>query len=445
MDSNKKKKKDIGTMRHKIQTAYDMYLNNAVNIGPYTGIPSIAARHTAIEYGTIQLDAGHVPREIGMNKLLILITHFHNDHGSDICNCIGHGNRVTIFVPAYCAYDLFLKIKADMSMRKGRSYTDDEIVKMVRIIGCKRNNDIDNKRFDSCESLELKQINGIVCVEFINIGDIVSINLKGRERVAIEAFACYHTIDTCGYVIYNLNERMVKSIKLEKNTYIDVNFTEDQNIGQKKKSKNTSIEGYIVNDIYSNYDWKKDDKFRDVVEFSERHVIPMYIEYIDNVKTNNFTLRVRRLHIPEGMELVTKDSGNKCVLTKTDITFLKKYKINISIEHLVPDTMFFGDTCSYVFDKQSSGYTRVMELLENVSVVIIESTFLESINEMGRGKYINRIKKKHMFLFELYQIFEKFPRTKFLLIHFSACYDRNTIIKYIDNVNQKFHNVTAFI
>ncbi|VBB17825.1 hypothetical protein YASMINEVIRUS_288 [Yasminevirus sp. GU-2018] len=440
----------------KIPTAYDIYCRNAVTVGPYTGIPSIAARHTAIEYGSILCDAGHVPREVGKKSRLVLITHFHADHGSDICNCVGYGERVTIFVPAYCAQDLFIKIRCDMSMQKGRPYTDDEIVKMVRIIGCKRNNEIDKERFGGQTTIMSTTIKDLVIAELVMVGDIVPVQLIGREQVAIEPFACYHTVDTCGYVIYELNKRLAPTITLKEGTYIDVNFTEDQPVRAKRSIKaktddaksekpGEGVTESTLTDADEKYDWRADPKFADVIAFSDRHSVPMQIEMVDEVKTAHFTLKVRRLHFPEGMNLVAKDGDDKCVLTGEDFVFLKKYRIDIHVDHLTPKTMFFGDTGAYVFNPDTVGYNRVMELLGMVETVIIESTFLESRQEMGEEKYKDRVEKRHMFLFDLYPIFKKFPKTKFLLIHFSACYDRGTITRYTKRANDECHNVSAFI
>jgi len=227
----------------KLKTAFEIYRDASITHGPFVGIPSVAARHTAIEYGAIQLDVGYVPREIGMNKLLILISHGHMDHSSDICNCIdhSHGERVTIFVPAYCAEPLFIKIKNDMHIQKGRPYTDEEIVKMVRIIGCKR----DNGEFPD----QTDVLSGSTRIaELIKMGDQVPIQLRGRDRVMIEPFSCYHTVDTCGYAIYELRKRLADVITMEPGSFVDVNFTEDQTIRPKKDRK---IENVVTDVIHS--------------------------------------------------------------------------------------------------------------------------------------------------------------------------------------------------
>lgn len=405
------------------QTADTIYRRSAVTIGNFRGIPSVAARHTAIEYldygETIQLDAGHVPREIGFKKLLVLITHFHADHGSDISNCI-HNNlndgfnndrRITIFVPAYCAKKVFKKIKLDISLQKGRKYTDEEITKIVRIIGCKKHSD--NSDMNKIMS---KKSEGVVIAEMINMGDQILVKLRNNDEVMIEPFECYHTVDTCGYVIHDVKKRLSDIVKIEPNTFIDNNFTEDQ------KNNNDNI----------NHD--------DINKFSHGHNVKINVEIIKTPKTRNFVLNTRRLIFPDGLNITPKDED--------DIIFFKKYKIDHLTNQLKPKVMFFGDTCSYVFNYQSPGYTRVCELLDTVENVIIESTYIDmGKNMMNDIKFKKRQDKRHMFLFELVKIFKKYRKTRFILIHFSACYTHDDIIKNIDNVkNQiKNNNIKAFI
>lgn len=450
---------------NKLKTAYEIYREASITVGPYTGIPSIAARHTAIEYGAIQLDVGHTPREVGMNKLLVLISHGHTDHSSDICNCIGYDDKVTVFIPAYCAEPLFTKIKSDMFIQKGRVYTDEEIVKIVRIIGCKR----DNGEFKDQDAVYSTKTPTLKIAELIKMGDKIPVKLRGRDEVMIEPFSCYHTVDTCGYVIYEIRKHLADVITINTGSFVDVNFTEDQVVCKRSKKNKDSKNCVTVSDNNDNNnvidnvnsvdsvdsvadkiendktDWKTDPKFADVVAFSTRNNVDMYVDIVDKVITDHFTLKVRQLHFPNGLALQTKKDSDKCVLLGTDFEFLKKYKINIHVDHLIPKTMFFGDTGSWVFNPSSIGYARVNELMGMVETVIIESTFLESRNEMTDAKYKDRVAKCHMFLFELCPLFQTFSRTQFLLIHFSACYDRETIRKCIDDVNRTYGNVSAFM
>jgi ribonuclease BN (tRNA processing enzyme) len=429
--------------RDKVKTAYDIYNENAVTFGPYKGLPSKAARHTAIEHDAIQFDCGHVPREVGMNKLLVLITHFHSDHGSDVMNCVGtgeFGERVTIFCPAYCAADLFTKIRCELSMQKGRPYDDHEIVKIVRIIGCKRDNGeftikeiIKDKSSESDEEKEIIKITEInklmsskypdlMISELVKMGTKTRIQLRGRTEVDIEPFACYHTVDTCGYVVHEVRKKMADNIHFDPGTYIDNNFTEDQMLGS------------AVEDI-----------FKDLHEFQERHHIKIEVEMIDEVKNPRFTLKVRRLRFPDGMNIPTTSESGDCLLTPPDFMFFKKYKISYNQDLLIPQTMFFGDTCSYVFNPATPGYSRVMDILGTVETVIIESTFLEHRHEIKDAKFKVHSEKRHIFLFELEDLFKTFPQTKFLLIHFSDTYDRDTIVRYVDHYNKLYKNVSAFI
>lgn len=439
--------------KEKVKTAYDIYNENAVIHGPYKGLPSKAARHTAIEQDAIQFDAGHVPREVGMNKLLVLITHFHSDHGSDVMNCVGtgeFGERVTIFCPAYCAIHLFEKIKCELSMQKGRPYDDREIVRIVRIIGCKRDNgefqikeiiksdkdvkeDIIEDAGKATEVIKIIEIDklmshkypDLMIAELVKMGTKTRVHLRGREEVDVEPFACYHTVDTCGYVVHEVRKKMASIIHLEPGTYIDNNFTEDQIITQ---DKTESVE-----------------KFADLHEFEARHHIKIDIEIVDEIKNPRFTLKVRRLIFPSGLNIITTSEIGDCLLTPADFMFFKKYNISFNQDHLIPKTMFFGDTCSYVFNSATPGYRRVMELMATVETVIIESTFLEHRHEIKDAKFKVHSEKRHIFLFELEELFKSFPQTKFLLIHFSDTYEKDMIVRYVEHYNKIYRNVSAFI
>lgn len=429
---NPKRKNIIEGNQRPIST-HRFYQLSKIMYGDVEGIPSIAARHTALRYKqVIQLDAGFVPREIGRNIRIVLITHFHSDHGSDLCNCINDEFRVTVFCPAYACRAIFNKIKNDMHARKGREYSDTEISKMVRIIGCKRNNDLDQKRFGDSVCLTSDTENDVVIVELITVGDQIIIETEGRERYGFEPFACYHTVDTCGYVIYDCTHRLKDIINMSTNSYTDVNFTEDQIMNHESKQ------------IYKS--WEQNPKFSDVMDFSKRHNVKLELQIIETIKNPNFTLKTRRLHFPHGLNLLTKNPiNNDCTLSSSDIIFLKKYQVNTVYNHLIPKLMFFGDTGSYVFNPKTVGYERLMKLMNDVELVIIEATFLEPINAYSDKKFESHKEKKHMFLFELFDVFEKFNKTQFLLIHFSDCYTINDIKHYVNEARKRYKNISAFI
>ena len=337
-----------------------------------------------------------------------------------------------------------------MSMRKGRPYTDDEIVDMVRIIGCKR----DNGEMRDQNELMSSQILGLMIVEFIKMGDKIRVPLRGREEVMVEPFACYHTVDTCGYVVYEARKRLADYIALDVGAEININFTEDQpiRVHKRRKDKNSVIdqtENEEVDeekkDVVAEYHWTMDQKYKDVVEFQERTGTQIEVEIVENVVSPTYTLKTRRLRFPQGMRISTKNDVNDCAVSGRDFAFFKKYKISVHADHLIAKTMFFGDTCSYVFNPKSVGYERVTELLSSVETVIIESTFLEHRREMDDKKFKDRADKRHMFLFELEEQFKRYPQTKFLLIHFSACYDKETIMRYVSEYSGVYRNVSPFI
>lgn len=392
-----------------------IYQKNIVNKFNIRGIPSIAARHTSLEYGDIQLDCGFVTRERGKRIKILLITHFHADHGSDIENCIITDTlrRLVIFCPSYCAKLLFNKIKLSLSIQKGREYLDDEVNKYVRIIGCDREYMNENREHmdenrEHMSDNKKDMTNNREYIEYIKFGEKVYVN----DRV-IEPFKCYHTVDTCGYAIYKIRKEIPSVVSIKKDTLSDVNFTEDQ-----------KVKDIIIND----------DR-----EFNMRHGDKIRIDIITTPKTKGFVLKTRRVVFIDDF-LKEKDK-----MTKEDYDFMRKYKINIEDDVLIPDVMFFGDTCSYIFNKKNQTYEHMDKLMSMMNLVIIECTYLEERQDMSDEKYKKRKENRHLFLFELADIFLKYPQVKFLLIHFSASYNREKIIKCIDQYHKKYGNVYAFI
>jgi ribonuclease BN (tRNA processing enzyme) len=295
-------------------------------------------------------------------------------------------------------------------------------VKMVRVIGCKRIKE------EQSDIQSIKNINGTIIAELINMGDKINVKLNGNSEVMVEPFQCFHTVDTCGYVIYELRKRLADQIILPPGSVVEANFTEDQ---IKKKGKCEDPISF-------------ETKYSDIIDFSKRHNVTIIPEIVDVNVSPSFTLKRRRLTFPDGLNIQTKIDQIRpsCTLIPADFDFFKKYKIDINMDVLVPKTMFFGDTCSYIFNKKNK---HVFDLLSHVENVIIESTFLEDSTEIDQEKYKDRCEKRHMFLFELIPIFEAYPNVNFLLIHFSACYDKKTIREYICKVNETCKNVKAFV
>jgi hypothetical protein len=372
------------------------------------------------------------------------------------------------------------------------------------------------------------------------MGEKIRVKLRGRDEVMIEPFPCYHTVPTCGYMIYKIAKRLANTIELKNNEIIEVNFQEDQPIKEKNKkckksskidvlyfeseSENESEEsinneeikknnsnqiteqnndveikesinneeikedncnqitkqnnadeiekscdqvtgeksdqvtgknsdqctGIVIEEckesekVYFN-DWKLDPKYKDLIDFSERHNVEIVPNIIDvpiiNTKNNKIHILKRRtITFPNGISIAARNDQNECILKPEDFKFFAKYKIDINIDHHIPDTMFFGDTCSYVFTNK-----QVNDLIKIVPNVIIECTFLENKQDLNQMVLKKREKKRHMFLCELEPIFKNNPNTKFLLIHISARYDIEVIKKYIDNCNAKYKNVIPFI
>ena len=377
-------------------------VEHKTNNGIIRGIPSVAATQTTFIWKSICFDAGWIPHDVSLRVLLL--THMHSDHSRDLMNVVNGNNNIIIFCPASVSANLFKMIHLNISMQKGRMYSYKEISKMVTIYGCKKS------LSETTEPIHN------MSVTYVIMGEKIRINLKGQEDVYIEPFPCYHSVDTVGYMVYDIRKCMINNIDIPKNKEYIINMTEDQKYNKEEHK----------------------DKFIDVKNFSEKYGVVLNISIKPITLKNEHILHQRILTFPEGMKLSTIDNDNKCILSKKDFGFLKKYGINIRNENIIPHIMFFGDTTSQVFKN-----TRVKELMSIVETVIIESTFLESPQEMDDKKFKERKKKRHMFLHELVPVMKANEKTQFLLCHFSACYDKQTIIKYI--VLTDCNNAKAFI
>lgn len=367
--------------------------------GIIKGVISTAATQTTFIWKGICFDAGWVPQDT--NIRILLLTHMHSDHSRDLMNVVSGNDKLIIFCPASVAINLFKMIKLNITMQKGRIYNDNEIKQMVTVYGCKK----------SSKEREEKSSNII----YVENGHKIHINLKGQESVYIEHFPCCHTIDTVGYMVYDIRKCLAKTINIPENKTYIINMTEDQKYNKDKVS----------------------DRFSDIKEFRNRHDIQIDVSIRSVQLNNNHILYQRHINFPNGMELKTMDDG-KCILSPNDIKFLKRYNINIRDDIVIPRIMFFGDTSSRVFDNK-----RVLELIDKAETVIIESTYLNTQEELGAKKYKKHKKKRHMFLHELIPIIRNHTDTQFLLCHFSACYDRTTILERIEKI--KCSNVKAFI
>lgn len=408
--------------KQQMQTIHSLFSNVFKNIVIHDiklSGSSVAARHTTLLYNNIVMDFGMISAETEF--YIGLITHGHEDHARGIAQGYNQYRHITLFCPASIALSVVDTIKNSYQMGKGREYSYEEIMKYLTIYGVKKNNDE--------SSFELS-IGNVKVVTLINFGEIIKVNTKGRERYAIQAFCCYHTVDTCGYMIYKIHEKITKNIILDKNTIVEVNLTEDQDPKKQKKKKNENIN---LNNSDHNL------LFKDISDFATRHNMNIIPSIADKILANGYILKVRTLKFPDGMNIPT-EINNKFTLINDDFKFLNKYKINYIYDKLVPKLMFFGDTCSYVFKD-----ILVRSLLATTKNVIIESTFLEGKNEMTEHKYKKRLDKRHIFLPELYPIFKKYKNVKFILIHFSACYDVQTIEAKIKSIQQTYPNVMALI
>jgi ribonuclease BN (tRNA processing enzyme) len=369
--------------------------------GILRGPPQYAAKHTTFILDGMCLDAGWVPQDVKIR--LLLLTHMHSDHARDVMNVVNGNENLTILCPASVAIDLFKMIQLNITIQKGRRYSNIEISKLITIYGCKKSNE--------CKY----EIESDMNIKYITIGKMIRVELKGQKVVEIEHFACCHTVDTVGYMIYEIRKCLSKQINIPVNSTYTINTTDDQ-----KNDNNQSMK-----------------KFNDVKDFSRKYDIELHVSVYPKILENGHTLYQRLLQFKNEFNIPTY-IDNKCIFSKSDFIFFKKYKINIRDEIKLPQVMFFGDTSARVFENK-----RVLKLIRNAKTVIIESTFLETPEELGNKKYREHKKKRHMFLHELVPIMNNNIDTQFILCHFSACYDKTTILERINSTGCS--NVKAFV
>lgn len=400
------KKKNNDTKENPIKTSLILWKDVLIEHKTYNGIirgpPSLAAKHTSFIWKNICFDAGWIPQDVKIQ--LLLLSHMHSDHARDLMNVVNGNDNLTIVCPASVAIDIFKMIQLNITIQKGRRYSNKEISQMVTIYGCKKSS-------TECKSDIKTDMN----VKYIDIGTKIRVQLKGQESVDIEHFPCCHTVDTVGYMVYDIRRRLSKRIIISENGEYIINMTEDQ-----KDNNNQTI-----------------SKFNDIKEFSRKYDVEIDVSICPKLLENGHILYQRRLRFINGLD-IPSFIDNKCILSKNDFMFLKKYKISIKDDTELPQIMFFGDTSSKVFENK-----RVLELINIAKTVIIESTFLETQKELGNKKYREHKKKRHMFLNELVPIINKYKDTQFLLCHFSACYNKTTILERIKSTGCS--NIKAFI
>lgn len=358
---------------------------------------SVAARHTTLRYNGIIMDAGACSFDMKAN--LLLLTHGHLDHARGYFELVGHGHLLTIICPASIALNIFNSIKDKYEMSKGREYTDAEILKMVRIIGIVQN----TKPFRRCPNIEFQDIHTEIVVD-----------LKGRERAVIIPFPCHHTVDCVGYVVCDYRLKLSSQIIFQEGMEYIVNMREDQ------PPRNTGMmdEKSIID--------------ADAIIFSRKHGIQFECKVIAEKLPNGHILYRRHLRVMSKGVVETKDGMDRMILDQMDFMFLKKYQIPVQTIYKEPQIMFFGDTSDTVFRD-----SRVRQYMSMVRMIIIESTFLEGPESIGHQLYKKRKEKCHISLPELVPWFERYDRTDFVVMHFSAQYN-------VEEIRNVFSSYSAY-
>lgn len=102
--------------------------------------------------------------------------------------------------------------------------------------------------------------------------------------------------------------------------------------------------------------------------------------------------------------------------------------VNLNIEKIKNYILFCGDTSSLVLD---------ILPFDEYPIVIIESTFLYDEH------YKEAAKRKHLHINDLIPFIKANEKTKFVLIHFSARYKNEEILKFFEDLN--IENIIPFV
>jgi ribonuclease BN (tRNA processing enzyme) len=467
-------------------------------------IMSTAAKGTTVlDNSTMCVDAGNLPVALAKNVKVLMVTHGHSDHMKDVCNAFHDrdGKVLYIFCPAIMAHDLFCKIRYTYQANKGRPYPAEEILDHLKIYAVVRPNDhtFDGQTHVWHHEIDTSSgdpmITGHAVAELIRVGDIVDIDMDGRDKCAIRPFHCHHTVDTVGYCIYGSSRRLNRTISIPTGTIIEITPPKMTSAEKKeyKKVKAVAVaaaraDGTEIPDINL---LMGRVNFDTVDAFCAEMQIPDDVIRRDVVECeldSGFKLEsVRRIEFTADVEFDCFDGdSDDCLLTRAAFMFFKDYefdmsgelKLDIYHQALTPRLMVFGDTAASVFSQR-----LVRDMVAEFPRVVIESSFLdgeEILSKIGapknddpdladdgccgasaagagcsgrsatkvkkvknakRNLYLRLKEKKHIFLPELYHLFERHPDTEFVLMHFSDRYDRESVLDKADEVRRRFPNV----
>jgi ribonuclease BN (tRNA processing enzyme) len=422
-------------MTDKLPTIHKLYKNAYVNIETkihkrkFIG-SSVAARHTTVidkQHGIV-MDAGMVSHEMRDTNRVLLITHGHADHSLGIPEMYKDegDEKMIIFCPDSICEDAFLRIKSFLQMQKGRRYSNDEIMQRLEMYAIR----IKHKNQTEFEKSISKDKN--IFYQDCKIADIVDYNqlviIKDREKeFGVRPFPCYHTVDTCGYSIETIKTKLKSNLIIQKNKKYIVNFTKDQPRRLTKAEKKLlKKDSELIIETKPKYD------FDDIIEFSKINMIDIDYKIIETKLETGHILYQREIQFNEELNMKL-DS-----IDKFHHDFFSRYKINIYDKIIIPETLFFGDTSNIVFKNK-----LIKNLISKTKTVIIESTFLEKRKDISDKQLKIRENTNHMFLEDLVPIINKYKDVDFILMHFSARYNKTNIKKFIEK--EYFDNVSILI
>jgi ribonuclease BN (tRNA processing enzyme) len=396
-------------------------------------IMSTSARGTSVLINDeVCVDAGNLPVSIAQNIKLLLITHGHADHIRDICNAYSEDNGKMLYIvcPASIALDIFNIIRYTHQANKGRKYSINQIQKHLCIYAV--HSSMDN--FKHITQSEFSHEHNCRVERIIAMSILSNMIVDIYDEYSIKAFPCHHTVNTYGYGIYRRTYVIPDIIKIP--TGLTVEITPPKMSKNDKKCCRDNINRINFDSVNRFEDFCKDNGIECDIEYGivSRKMTTGYI--LDNIRQITFNSDCT-INVP-----ITNDV--KQFFDEYSRNYDKTQGISVHSPDWIPLVMVFGDTASTVFKNKF-----VKQVINEFPIIVIECTYLEGEETLSkytsknskRNKYEKLKDNKHIFLPELYPIFEKYPNKRFVLMHFSDRYTKTVVKRREKMVRKMYQNV----
>lgn len=420
----------------KLPSVHELYKKTFVTIQTpnhkkkFTG-SSVAARHTTVidKDNGIVMDAGMISYEMRHNYRVLLITHGHSDHSLGIPQMYRDegDKKLIIFCPDSICEDVFMRIKSFLQMQKGRKYSTKEIMQRLEIYAVRIVHKTKTEFEKSIEKEKEIKYDGYKIADIIEYDDVIDI-VDSDKKFCIRPFPCFHTVDTCGFSIEKVDQKLKDYLVIKSGKKYKVNLTQDQprRITKAEKKMMKKNPDLVIN---TNVEYD----FSDIIQFCDSNSAKIDYNVNEIILESGHVLYQRNIEFKDDFKL--KIDSN---LTDSDFKFFERYGINIFDKVVIPETLFFGDTSNVVFKNR-----YVHKLLKKTKNVIIECTFLENRKDLSDKQRKKRNKTDHMFLEDLIPIFDMYKDVDFVLMHFSARYKKKDIINKFDKISR--NNVSILL